>query len=358
MTRQSTQRGGIGEKLSGRLVDELQNLAGAAGERLVSAASDRLGSATERLTAYAEQGGGPGLIAAATGARRLADGKSPVRAAVGAGLAGGKAKLKQALGKGGPKNKIKVTNIVETIDVGAPVRVVYNQWTQFGDFPRFMKKVEHAERESDRKITWKAQIFWSHRSWESTVTEQVPDERIVWRSTGEKGSVDGAVSFHELTPDLTRIVLVLEYHPQGLFEKTGNIWRAQGRRVRLELKHFVRHVMTHTVLHPDQVEGWRGEIRAGRVVRDHDSAVAAEKREQTGSAADERGQRNGSAGEEPASGGPARKRRDVPDGDPDRRGAPAARRPHRDDQEPPHRDGERPRRSATRRMRSSERSGQ
>ena len=59
---------------------------------------------------------------------------------------------------------------------------------------------------------------------------QVPDEHIVWRSTGPKGHVDGAVSFHELPPDLTRVLLVLEYHPAGLFERTGNLWLAQGRR--------------------------------------------------------------------------------------------------------------------------------
>ncbi|MET4609861.1 fatty acid desaturase [Rhodococcus sp. PvR044] len=65
---------------------------------------------------------------------------------------------------------------------------------------------------------------------------------------------------------LTRVLVVLEFHPQGFFEKTGNIWRAQGRRMRLELKNFQRHVMTSTVLHPDDVEGWPGEIRYGEVV--------------------------------------------------------------------------------------------
>ena len=63
-------------------------------------------------------------------------------------------------------------------------------------------------------------------------SSRFPHERIVWRSKGAKGYVDGAVTFHELTPDLTRILVVLEYHPQGFFEKTGNLWRAQGRRAR------------------------------------------------------------------------------------------------------------------------------
>jgi hypothetical protein len=128
-------------------------------------------------------------------------------------------------------------------------------------------------------VNWKAQVFWSHRTWEATVIEQVPDERIVWRSKGQKGHVDGAVTFHELAPNLTRVLLVLEYHPQGMFERTGNLWRAQGRRTRLELKHFRRHMMTQGVLHPDDIEGWRGTIHDGEVVESHDDALEREQQE-------------------------------------------------------------------------------
>jgi uncharacterized membrane protein len=279
----NTNPGGLGDKLRGQLAGEVRNLAEAIGERAVSVVTDRITGATGRLSDYARQGGGPGLIAAATGAQRLAQGDSPVKAMVHAGVAGGKEKVMSALGrmsgKGGGKGgkKQKVTNIVETVEVGVPVRAAYNQWTQFGDFPSFMKKVENVDADSAEKLTWKAQIFWSHRTWESTIVQQVPDKLIHWRSKGEKGSVDGTVSFHEITPDLTRILVVLEYHPQGLFEHTGNLWRAQGRRVRLELKHFVRHVMTEVALDPDQVEGWRGEIRDSQVVRDHETAVREER---------------------------------------------------------------------------------
>ncbi|TDC32749.1 SRPBCC family protein [Micromonospora sp. 15K316] len=273
--------GGLGDKVRGQLADEVRNLAEALGERAAHAVTEKVTGATHRLSEYAKQGGGPGLIAAATGAQRMAEGDSPMKAMIHAGVAGGKEKVMSALGRrkertGGGARKIKVTNIVETVEVGVPARVAYDQWTRFGDFPSFMKKVENIDTESDEKLRWKAQVFWSHRTWESTIVRQIPDRLIHWRSKGEKGSVDGTVSFHELTPDLTRILVVLEYHPQGLFEHTGNLWRAQGRRVRLELKHFVRHVMTRTVLDPDSVAGWRGEIEDSRVVKDHETAVREE----------------------------------------------------------------------------------
>ncbi|MGV6991591.1 SRPBCC family protein [Gordonia sp. YY1] len=268
---------------SGVLQDAVQCLIGTATNRALSSVTGKVQNTSGRLTEYAEGGGG-GLLSAVTGAEKRDDGESGLKSAIRGGWEGTKNKVmdtasnvKEAVtggggeGKGGKGKKFKFTNIVESIDVGVPVQLAYDQWTQFADFPSFMKKVEQVEQVSDEKLQWKAQVFWSHRTWESTIVEQVPAERIVWRSKGAKGYVDGAVTFHDLTPDLTRILVILEYHPQGFFEKTGNLWRAQGRRARLELKNFQRHVMTDTVLHPDDVEGWPGEIRDGEVVEpEHD----------------------------------------------------------------------------------------
>jgi hypothetical protein len=236
---------------------QAKNMIGAAGKRVLSSVTDKISGTTDRLTEYASGGGGPGLLSAVTGG-------------------GG--------GNGSKNTDLKVTNIVEQIDVGVPVRLAYDQWTRFTEFPDFMKKVENVKQESDEKLRWKAQVLWSHRSWESTIIEQVPDRRIVWRSEGAKGAVDGAVTFHELAPELTRVMMVLEYHPQGFFEKTGNIWRAQGRRARLELKHFARHAMTQAILHPEEVEGWRGEIHDGEVVKDQEAAQAEERERAEGQA--------------------------------------------------------------------------
>ncbi|MFB9458674.1 SRPBCC family protein [Streptomyces antimycoticus] len=176
-------------------------------------------------------------------------------------------------GKGG--KKLKVTNIVEQIDVGAPLSLTYNLWTEWENFPSYMKKVEDVQNQGEdegedeepgTESEWKAQVFWSHRKWQAEVVEQVPDKRIIWTSRADKGHVDGTITFHELAPELTRILFVLEYWPQGFMERTGNLWRAQGRRVRLELKHFRRHLMREVLLNPDEVVGWRGVVRDGEIV--------------------------------------------------------------------------------------------
>ena len=246
------------------------------GDEAMGAVRERVSNVTDRLEGVAN--GNPVATAALRATSAKAEGKSPTGGAIKGLLSG--VSQKMFGGGGGADKATKAMNITESIDVGVPIRVAYNQWTQFGEFPSFMKKVESVETAEDNKLNWKAQVFLSHRSWEATIEKQIPDQCIVWRSKGQKGHVDGTVTFHELTPDLTRILLVLEYYPQGFFERTGNIWRAQGRRARLEFKHFRRHIMTRTILNPDEVEGWRGRIEEGEVVQTHEDALAEEQEQQ------------------------------------------------------------------------------
>jgi len=239
----------------------------------VSVVSDRLDGLGEKMT-----GSGAGVAGKAV--KNMVSGDSASTAALKAGVesvkdtglkgvSAIKDKVSDAVGgdKGdkGKDKKFKFINIVEELDLPVPRPVAYQAWTQFEEFPSFMKKVENVEQQEDETVEWKAQIFWSHRSWTAEIVDQVPNERIVWRSKGEKGHVDGAVTFHELTPDLTRMLIDLEYYPQGLFERTGNLWRAQGRRVRLELKFFRRYITSEVLLRQDEVEGLPGEIHDGQV---------------------------------------------------------------------------------------------
>ncbi len=222
----------------------------------------------------------PGFAKLALNAgRKVAEGKGPLRSALELGASHAKDtvmdKLKGLGGKGKSKRKgggNKPIVIVESVDVGVPVRTAYDQWTQYQDFSTFAKGVKSASRADDTNSDWQAKIFWSSRSWKAHTVEQVPDYKIQWTSEAAKGTNKGVVSFHRLDDNLTRILLVMEYYPSGLFEKTGNIWRAQGRRVRLDFKNFARHI----TLKGEAEDGWRGEIQDGEVVRSHEDAVAEE----------------------------------------------------------------------------------
>ncbi len=259
-----------------KLKDVSQDVMKSLGEKALSTVSDRVSGLTDKFEDISN--GGPIGKAVSEGGEAAAKGDNPVGGALKGAMSSVKDKLTGGGGGGsGGSKPTKAINIIEHIDVGVPLRVAYNQWTQYDDWSEMMKKVERAEQEKEEpKVSFKGQIFLSHREWEATITQQIPDERIVWKSKGEKGHVDGAVTFHELGPNFTRILIVLEYYPQGLFEWTGNRWRAQGRRARLEFKNFRRHVMTRTILDPDSVEGWRGTVEDGEIVQTHEEALEEE----------------------------------------------------------------------------------
>ncbi|MDR6976354.1 putative membrane protein [Streptomyces sp. 3330] len=265
-----------------RLKAEVQEYLAAQATRLLTGVGHKLGDTTSKLNDIAE-GNSPGFAKLALeGGRKVAEGKGPLRTALELGASRAKDKVTGAFknlgGKGGKGKKSagkKPTVIMETIDVGVPLRTAYDQWTQYQDFSTFAKGVKSANRADDTTSDWQAKVFWSNRSWKAKTTEQVPDDRIAWTSEGAKGTTKGVVSFHELAENLTRILLVIEYYPTGLFEKTGNIWRAQGRRARLDLKNFARFI----TIKGEAQDSWRGEIRDGEVVTSHEDAVAEEERE-------------------------------------------------------------------------------
>jgi uncharacterized membrane protein len=139
------------------------------------------------------------------------------------------------------------TAIVEHLFIGAPVDVVFDRWADYQDWAKFMKGPESVDitssEDEEEQSNWKAKVWWSRRSWTATVTEFDLDEKIKWKTEANKGTVDGVVTFTPLGENLTLVVLVIEYRSKGAFEWTANRWRAVGRRARLDLKHFSRHVM-------------------------------------------------------------------------------------------------------------------
>ncbi|KUL36858.1 polyketide cyclase [Streptomyces sp. NRRL F-4489] len=267
----------IGSELD-RLRDEFGEFMTAWAGNLAERAGGKLSDVAGQLSDVTENGGSLSQVGSA-----LLGGGSPLTKALGGAVkgAGGNVleKVKESFGGGkSASGDRKVTNIIEVIDVGLPVRTVYNHWTQFEKFSSFTKGVRSVSAGDEVSSNWKVKVGPSTRGWAATVQEQVPDERIMWTSEGAKGTTRGIVTFHEVTSDLTRIVLVVEYYATGLFEKVGNIWHAQGRRLRLDLKHFQRYVS----LSDEEPEGWRGEIHDGEVVLTHEEGLEEEAGEEEG----------------------------------------------------------------------------
>lgn len=171
--------------------------------------------------------------------------------------------IKGKLGIGAAK---RPTNITDEFWIGMPVTEVYNQWIQWEKLAGFSKGIEQVTQDDDHVTSdWKAKIFLNKRSWKATVIEQVPDQRVKWKTEGAKGTIDGVLTFHEINERLTLVMYVLEYRPKGFFEWWGNRWRTVGRRARLDMKHFKRYLMMAGAADPD---AWRGSVSDGEVVED------------------------------------------------------------------------------------------
>jgi uncharacterized membrane protein len=145
--------------------------------------------------------------------------------------------------------------IQEQIDIAVPRQQVYNQWTQFEDFPTFTRATEQVEQEEDEATNWQAKIFFSRRNWKAEIKEQIPDQRIVWETSGDVNH-RGVVTFHELDENLTRVQVEMEYHPSGFVEKFGNLFLTVRHRVRKDLRLF-KHFLE---LAGSETGAWRGEI--------------------------------------------------------------------------------------------------
>ncbi|GGT08427.1 SRPBCC family protein [Streptomyces chromofuscus] len=269
-----------------KLVEELGHYAEARLEHTLTGVGHKVGDAANRLGS-AHLGPGP-LVRVLGKGGKLVGGQVAARAKETAAHAKEAVtdKVKEAVGlkRRSKSGGAKSMTIIEDVDVGVPVREAYNQWTQFAEFGRFAKGVVSVEQKDDTTTQWQAKIAKSNRAWTGTIVEQVPDERIAWTAEGAKGTPNGVVTFHPLGDNLTKVLLVLDYYPKGLVEKTGNLWRAQGRRARLDLKLYRKFVM----LRGEATGAWRGEIRKGRVVRGPDEEAEEKDREARGEESEEK----------------------------------------------------------------------
>ena len=159
----------------------------------------------------------------------------------GMGSLAGKAVEKVSGGGGNSGGKTRRLPIQRWTDIAAPIDVVYERWTEFEDFPKFMHRVLSVEKEDRNKLSWEEKIWFSRRQWEGEITERRKSERIAWKTT--KGtSHSGVVTFHKLDTNLTRVMVDMDFRPSGMIEKMASGMRFVKRAVQADLARFKAHV--------------------------------------------------------------------------------------------------------------------
>jgi uncharacterized membrane protein len=149
-------------------------------------------------------------------------------------------------------------NIEQSIEVDVPVRTAYDQWTQFEEFPQFMEGVEEVRQIDDTHTHWRTKVAGREKEFDAEITEQTPDQRIAW--TSEAGAEHaGVVTFHRIDESKTRVMLQLDYEPDGIAEKAGDALGLVERRVTGDLERFKKLIESRGA--GGESGAWRGEVK-------------------------------------------------------------------------------------------------
>jgi uncharacterized membrane protein len=154
----------------------------------------------------------------------------------------------------------QLSEVEASAEVDVPVRTAYDQWTQFEEFPQFMASVQEVRQLDDVHLQWKATVAGKPKQWEAEITEQLPDQRIAWRSTSGPMNM-GVVTFDKIAEGRTRVTLRTVYAPQGLDEKIGDALGAMKLEMERNLRDFKRLIESRG----GESGAWRGTVEGGAV---------------------------------------------------------------------------------------------
>jgi uncharacterized membrane protein len=146
-------------------------------------------------------------------------------------------KAREKLGGAGGREKTRRLPIQRWTDIALPVADVYERWTQFEEFPKFMHRVVSVEKKDQNHVTWEEKIWFSKRRWEGEITDRRKNDRIAWKTT-QGTSHSGVISFHKLDTNLTRVLVDMDFHPSGMIEKMASGMRFVKRAVEADLARF------------------------------------------------------------------------------------------------------------------------
>lgn len=148
-----------------------------------------------------------------------------------------------------------MAQVIETKDVQVPVAQAYNQWTQFESFPHFMSEVESITQVDDTHNHWTVKIGGVKREFDTVVTEQHPDERVAWKSV-DGTTHAGVVTFHKLSDNSSRVTVQIDWAPEGIVEKAGDVLGFDTRAVKKDLDNFKEFIESR----PAETGAWRGDV--------------------------------------------------------------------------------------------------
>jgi uncharacterized membrane protein len=146
--------------------------------------------------------------------------------------------------------------VEKVVEVDQPVNTVYNQWTQFEEFPFFMDGVKEVRQLDDTHLHWRAEVWGKEKEWDAEITEQEPDKRISWKSVDGAANA-GTVRFEPLGDDRTRVRLIMAYDPEGVVENVGDALGLFSSQVEHSVQEFKRFIETRGA----ETGGWRGEVK-------------------------------------------------------------------------------------------------
>jgi uncharacterized membrane protein len=230
-------------------------------KKLAQEATSKLGDTVQgQLKDKVEEAGGPSGILKDT-----VKGALPFGGGGGEGGGGGKQDA-EGVGKG------RRMPVQQSIDIGLPIETVYNQWTQFEDWPKFMHRVTRASQEDPCKVNFAVKIWGKTKEFTAEIETQRPDDRIKWKTT-QGMNVNGVVAFRELGPNLTRVMLSFDVDPGSLLEKYARGARYVKRAARADLHRFAAFIE----MLEQETGAWRGVIEDGELVEDHDPSYDEER---------------------------------------------------------------------------------
>jgi uncharacterized membrane protein len=148
-----------------------------------------------------------------------------------------------------------MTTIEQSVEVSVPVSTAYNQWTQFESFPEFMEGVDRIEQTGDTMTHWVTSIGGVTREFDAKITEQHPDERVAWRTVDEPHQA-GVVTFHRLSEDTTKVMVQMDFEPDGLAEQAADKLGIVKYRVKGDLDRFKKFIESRGT----ESGGWRGDV--------------------------------------------------------------------------------------------------